>query len=260
MKLLRCACLLHVQRRGSRNSVVEFRRRRSLLKEFRVERPEASVKNVYAEMASPVEKLAPVNSQKTAITIDVLGEETYPKLTEWRRRSLVTRARRVLPLPISLTTDEQIGRIWKQRFRTSISLQNKQLTEKEKLLSEIPDFVKLMMEKDPNLLKNAFPELYARYQQLLAHLGDNLADKQSSVPESNEIPYFPFLSQLQNYEPTSKQLQLNKEVENQLLDEEYENYLKHHEVLQYFASNLNKIHHKQYGLEIEGWSSQLWLR
>lgn len=256
MKLLRCASLLHVQTRGSRNSVVEFRRRRSLLKEFRVERPEANVKNVYAEMVSPVEKLAPVNSQKTAITIDVLGEETYPKLTEWRRRSLVTRARRVLPLPISLTTDEQIGRIWKQRFRTSISLQNKQLTEKEKFLSEIPDFVKLMIEKDPNLLKNAFPEIYAQYQQLTVHLGDN----QSNVPESSDTPYFPFLSQLQNYEPTSKQPQLNKDIENQLLDEEYENYLKHHEVLQYFASNLNKIHHKQYGLEIEGWSSQMWLR
>lgn len=260
MKLLRCASLLHVQTRGSRNSVVEFRRRRSLLKEFRIERPETNVKNVYAEMASPVEKLAPVNSRKTAITIDVLGEETYPTLTEWRRRSLVSRARRVLPLPISLTTDEQIGRIWKQRFRTSISLQNKRLTEKERLLGEIPDFVKLMMEKDPNLLKSAFPEIYARYQQLSAHLGDNLDNNQSSVPENSVIPYFPFLSQLQNYESSNNQPQMSKDIENQLLDEEYENYLKHHEVLQHFASNLNKIHHKQYGLEIEGWSSQVWLR
>lgn len=226
-----------------------------------MERPESSVKNVFAEMASPVEKIAPVNSQKTAITIDVLGEETYPKLTEWRRRNLVNRARRVLPLPISLTTDDQIGRIWKQRFRTSILRQNKQLTERERLFSQVPDFVKLMLEKDPNLLKNAFPEIYARYTQLITLLKENsVNDSQSSVPESSVAPYFPFLSQLQNYESTSNLPQLNKEAENQLLDEEYENYLKHHEVLQYFASNLNKIHHKQYDLEIEGWTSQVWLR
>lgn len=260
MKLLQCATVLSNQVRGSRHSVVQFRRRRSLLKEFLI-KPFNTKENVYAKLAAPVDKIVPINTQKTAITIDVLGEETYPKLTEWRRKKVLQRARRVLPLPISLTTDDQIGRIWKQRFRNSISKPNDHLTEKEKLLIQIPDFVKLMIEKDAELLKNAFPEIYSRYQLLISQLGQSQCEisKKDSQP-SSIVPYFPFLSQLKNFDLGSSQLKGTESVEDKLLDEEYESYLKHHDMLQYFASNLNNVGRREYEPEIEGWTSQVWLR
>ena len=258
MKLLRCASLLCTQTRGSRNSVVQYRKRRSILKDYRVQRSEVS-QNVYAQMASPIDKIVPIDSQKTAITIDILGEETYPKLTEWRRQNLVRRARRVLPLPISLTTDDQVGRIWKQRFLESIHQnQSKHESAKEKLFKQIPDFVKLMMEKDPNLFKNVFPEIYAQFQELTSKLGE--IESIDTNQTSDLVPYFPFLSQLKNYESDSKSVKYDEPVEDKLLDEEYMNYLKHHEMLQYFASNLKNIYHREYNPEIEGWTSQIWMR
>lgn len=259
MKLLLCSKLFYLQTRGSRNSVAIFRKRRSVLKDFRVQETNDDT-NIYKRISAPINKIVPVNSDKTSITIDILGTETFPKITNWRQRNLVRRARRVLPLPISLTTDDQIGKIWKQRFIDSIGNDNK-LSKREKMFNQIPDFVKLMMEKDPELLRNAFPQIYNSYKELLLRIEKEESALKTKSSIENNVPYFPFGSKLNiNNESENQDIKLNQQYNDELLDQEYENYIKHNQVLQYFASNLKEIKSKEVNSEIEGWSSQFWLR
>lgn len=253
MKLLNAISPLVISKRFSRNSVIQYRRRRSLLKDYQIVKP--SEENVYARLQAPLAEIVPVNEKKTSITIDILGEEGYNQLSEWRRNNLVRRARRVLPLPISLTTDDQVGQVWKQRFGRNSRRKEANLTEK--LWNQIPNFVHYLMEKDAEMFRQQFPELYSQYQELMRYASDP-NKKQIVDPKV----YFPFLNALEKIDPKDfESLQeADESVESKVLDQEYENYLKHHNLLQYFASTLNTIHASEYEPEIEGWTSQFWLR
>lgn len=255
MKLLYCFSPIFISKRFSRNSVIQYKRRRSLLKNYRV-LPSNQDENIYKKLNGPLEEIVPITPEKTSITIDILGEDTYPKLSEWRIRKIVQRARRVLPLPISLTTDDKLGYVWQQRFVKK--LQKPSDNSIEKLQSQIPHFIKFMVENDPELFKQNFPELHKQHKELIEKLSLPVVDERKSLKA-----YFPFLEALKSADDArwEKLNELGEPQENRLLDEEYNNYLKHHDLIQYFATTLNSFDiRKEYKPEIEGWASQFWLR
>lgn len=245
--------LIYIQCRYSRRSVVEYRKHRLLTKYFRIEKSQPD--NVFEKFVKPINELVPVDSKKTTLKIDVLDEESYSKLSEWRKNKLITRARRVLPLPISLTTDDKIGISWKQKYIKS--LENFNDNKNETLENSIPNFIKLLHDANPDVLKEKFPDLFEKYRSIVK----SKKEEQITSENSNDLQiYLPF-SQI--FSPENSKTDLAQSDSNKppiVYDQEYDNYLKHHEFLQYLASNFNFGPFHEYEPEIKAWASQVWLR
>lgn len=250
--LFRTNKIIYIQCRYSRRSVMEYRKHRFLTKHFRIEQPKPE--NVFEKFIKPINEFVPIDSKKTTLKIDVLDEESYSKLSDWRKNKLVKRARRVLPLPISLTTDDKIGLSWKQKYIKS--LQNFGENKNENIENLIPNFIRLMYDTNPELLMEKFPNLYEKYQ-FIVEKHKQIADE--NINNNSQI-YFPF-SQIFSTENSQTNLTQSESIKPPILhDEEYDNYLKHHEFLQYLASNFNFGSFLDYEPEIRAWASQVWLR
>ena len=246
--------LFYIQCRQSRHSVAEFRKRKILLNEYRIDRTSNENENVYKKLESPLNELVPVTPRKTSITIDVLDKETYSQLSEWRQQNLVRRARRVLPLPISLTTDDKLGYRWKQQYIKSLKKRNILASRNRNSHELVPDFVRLMNDANEELLKEKFPEIYEKFKSL-CQTSDNNSNELVNV---DKPAYFPFSQTLKSNES----LNLNEKPHSEVgfNDDEYENFLKHNELLQFLASNIKSGPFSEYEPEIRNWASQLWLR
>lgn len=249
--------LFFIQCRQSRHSVSEYRKRKSLLSNYRIDRKSDEIGNVYEKLQSPLNELVPVTPNKTSITIDVLDRETYAQLSEWRKANLVRRARRVLPLPISLTTDDKLGYRWKQQFIKSLKKRNILASRNlyDNPHESIPDFVRLMNDTNEEMLREKFPEIYEKFKSIRQSASDYNFKELVNV---DKTAYFPFSQTLKSNELLDSSEKLHQEVG--FNDEEYENFLKHNELLQFLASNIKAGPLSEYEPEIRSWASQIWLR
>ncbi|KPM03212.1 50S ribosome-binding GTPase-like protein 1 [Sarcoptes scabiei] len=245
--------VIYIQTRNSRRSLIEYRKRRAILKDYNIIESSKD-QNVLEKLVQPLDKIVPINETKTSLTVDVLDSETLPLISEWRKNHLIRRARRILPLPISLTTDDKLGFVWKQTYIRSLA---KKTSEPGKqLLDEIPEFLRLMFENDPDRFRSNFPDLYAKFIQLNGNVSKSL---KTSVDESqsNREVYFPF------HENLKQNIDSQFNNASQLLsidDRDYQNYLNHNKFLEYLSSNLNSFPIAEYRPEIKNFASQIWLR
>lgn len=245
--------VIYIQTRNSRRSLIEYRKRRAILKDYNIIESSKD-QNVLEKLVQPLDKIVPINETKTSLTVDVLDSETLPLISEWRKNHLIRRARRILPLPISLTTDDKLGFVWKQTYIRSLA---KKTSEPGKqLLDEIPEFLRLMFENNPDRFRSNFPDLYAKFIQLNGNVSKSL---ETSVDESqsNREVYFPFHENLKQnidsqFNNASQLLSIN--------DRDYQNYLNHNKFLEYLSSNLNSFPIAEYRPEIKNFASQIWLR
>ncbi|OTF77489.1 50S ribosome-binding GTPase-like protein, partial [Euroglyphus maynei] len=261
MTLLTCTNrLFYIQCRQSRHSVTEFRKRKSLLNVYRIDRTSNENENVNKKLELPLNELVPVTPRKTSITIDVLDRETYSQLSEWRKQHLVRRARRVLPLPISLTTDDKLGYRWKQQYIKSLKKRNISTAKNPNDNSNelIPEFVRLMNNTNEELLKEKFPEIYEKFKSIRQSISDD--NNVNELVNVDKPAYFPFsqMNSIQSNELLDPNEKPHREVG--FNDDEYENFLKHNELLQFLASNIKGGSFSEYEPEIRGWASQLWIR
>lgn len=240
--------------RTSRQSVVEFRKRRSILKEYYVDKSGKASNNVHATLARPLDQIVSTAPNRRSNLITALNKEEFNQLTEWRKQDVVKRSRRVLPLPISLTTDDQIGQTWKQQYIKSIA----KCEQAENLVDQVPLSVKFLVESHPELLEQTFPELLSSYKQLLSSSPSKTSVQSSEVVASKL--HFPFIDSNFDGENQNDLDVLNENASKALADVEYKNFLKHKQLMKYMVDSFANIRNTEFEAEIKGWTSQFWLR
>lgn len=261
MNLLHLRDIFHTSKRFSRSSVISYRKRKALLTHFRPVDSAPSENNVYAKASADIEQIVPVRPGKTRVAIDALSQEEYAKITPWRRNQLMRRARRVLPLPISLTTDDQIGKIWQQKFADSAP--GKAANKWQPSLEDIPHSIRLMFEKDLERFKSEQPVLFEKFCDVVEKLDPT--GKKSDELASQDV-YFPFSSSALApiNRKTSEEGSVYSEsfdYERALLDKEYEDYRKHLEMVKYISTNISdEVAVKEHKQEVEAWNDQSWIR
>jgi hypothetical protein len=213
------------------------------------------------------------NPEKS-LSVDILGSDTFPQLTDWRKSELIKRARRQLALPVSLTGlgDGQMPRFWRQLMKKTLFKFNKrdqiqELTTYEK----IPVSLRLLIDNFPEKVQKLYPQVYETYLKSKEEFFNKIQNNEKELSlKRQEILQFPYELTAYMKEKQNKSLDMQESDENSvkdvprfksgLVDTEYENYLKHHHLMQYFATSLKGIKHEEYEGEIEGWSDQFWIR
>ncbi|XP_054168405.1 nitric oxide-associated protein 1-like isoform X2 [Oppia nitens] len=263
-----------IQMRQSRQSMAKHKQIMKLKRDFIIERDDRKERPLISTVfESPISYVNPMDGKlKTSLTVDILGRETFPQLTEWRKKQLISRQRRILPLPVSLTGlgDGDRPRFWTQAIKRSaliLSENKSQLT----LYEAIPLSLRLYFDNFADKIPKQWSLVYENYMKSK----DKYLQEKSETDinsESDKILRFPYelisyVKQQNNIEKRKKSMDENNNLleeyprlENSLIDKEYDNYLKHHHLMQYFATNMKDIKQDEYEAEIEGWSNQFWLR
>ncbi len=268
-----CPNCMSCQIRHSRQSVAKHKQLMKIRKDFIIEKrnPEKSL----SIFESPFESMDAMDGKrKTSITVDILGSDTFPQLTDWRKSELIKRARRQLALPVSLTGlgDGQMPRFWRQLMKKTLFKFNKrdqiqELTTYEK----IPVSLRLLIDNFPEKVQKLYPQVYETYLKSKEEFFNKIQNNEKELSlKRQEILQFPYELTAYMKEKQNKSLDMQESDENSvkdvprfksgLVDTEYENYLKHHHLMQYFATSLKGIKHEEYEGEIEGWSDQFWIR
>lgn len=239
---------------------------------FFVQRPQLTAGAEKSLMALQPENA--IRNPQTSVTVEILGEE-YQHIdrssivTKWRQRDMVRRARRLLPMPISLTGfgDGKMTAYWRHQMkRHMINLQKQILHQTTPIPETLSPSLKLMFENYPEKVKEIAPEVYETYMA-----EKNKPEKETIETQAKAIMQFPhsFVESMfkkkealekAKSDEDSKEFEEIAKFPSGLVDKEYDYYLKHHHLMQYLALNLKNMPERQYRAEIEGWRNQLWLR
>ena len=262
-----------VQRRSSRQSVEKHKAMIRLKRSYLPEKP--SARKTLPALETPVSLIDPkTGNYKTSITVDILGTETFPQLTDWRKTQLIRKTRRLLPLPVSLTGlgDGQMPRFWTQVMKKSLFKFDRQKRWSQlSLYEKMPVSLRTYFDNFEDRVRTQCPQLYDSY--LKSKLAESQTE-QSSEQKTELSHQFPY--QLVSHIKTrQKSLQTEEspktdEVTNDdnsrprlpsgTIDNEYDNYLKHHHLVQHLAASFKGLKTDEYEGEIEGWTNEFWRR
>ncbi|CAG2176803.1 unnamed protein product, partial [Oppiella nova] len=259
------------QSRQSRQSVVKHKALMNLRKYYLVDNKQQTKSlNIFE---TPIGIVDPIDGKpKTSLTVDILGRETFPQLTEWRKTQLIERTRRLLPLPISLTGlgDGDKPRFWSQVMKkSSFRLNQTQRSSQLTLYETIPVSLRVFLDNFEHKVPQELSEIHMIYKKSKELYFENLNKTQNQLmAKKDKILRFPYelvsyVKQKQNLmksDETDDAIQESPRFQSGLIDNEYEDYLKHHHLMQYFATSLKGLKLDEYEGEIEGWRDQFWLR
>ena len=253
-----------VPRRHSRNSVEKHRVLMRLKRQYLVDKTPAKCVPTFESPISLIDQKS--GKYKTSITVDILGRETFPQLTEWRKTQLVKRSRRLLPLPVSLTGlgDGEMPHFWSHVMKkASFRLKRRLEMSEMGLFETIPVSLRMFIENFGDKVQKDWPEVYHIYLKS-KQLSQNKVNNKL-VSNNDKVLQFPYelVSYLKEKQSVIKK-ESNEELDSPRLqsgqiDTEYKEYLKHHHLMQYLAKSLT-IKTDEYEAEIEGWRDQFWLR
>lgn len=234
-------------------------------KDYYVEK--SSAESSKSELEKPVNEFDEVITQRpTSITVQMIGRETWPYISEWQKEQLVRRSRRVLPLPVSLTGlgDGQMTRFWRHKMVKALNTLNRIEKQSVMFCEKLPLSVRLFLDNFPEKAKILYPKLYEKYinskSELATYNENSKLEKPFQFPHNFVEIVKEKHSVFSNDKNHSNDLTTPKRFSDGVIDNDYSNFLKHHNLLQYFATGLKGVKSMEYESEIEGWSFELWRR
>lgn len=259
-----------VQTRSSRQSVDKHNQLVRLKKNYLPQEP--NPRRTLPTLETPVSLIDPKTGKyKTSITVDILGTETFPQLTDWRKSYLISKSRRLLPLPVSLTGlgDGHMPRFWRQVMKKSLFKFDKhQRWSKLSLRDKMSVSLRTYLDHFEDRVRTKWPQLYDSYLDSKHSDGNQTTEPKADCDTSPQFPYL-LVSHLKNSIKSVESKHLSEEAIAEsnrprllsgLIDNEYDNYLKHHNLVQYLAASFKGFKSDEYEGEIEGWADQLWRR
>lgn len=219
------------------------------------------------------------SAQVNKHVFELIKAKTIP--IAWPSIQEEKKARRKLPVPVSLTgfglDDGRSAKYWSHRLREAVKRVESSLQEvhSENLLDNVPPSVKAILEtSNPEELKGGTAELKEWYDKAKKELQLRQQLEQEKLPQEVQFPY-KVAMELRS--------RLNKEIEDlksemvsqqqtetrvELLDKEYDEYMKHRKVLSVVSSNLSPgvskpegtMTPEEFDSEMEMWKEQFWRR
>ncbi|CAG2108874.1 unnamed protein product [Medioppia subpectinata] len=259
------------QSRYSRQSVVKHQSLMKLRKDYLVDtKQERKALNIFE---TPIGVVDPIDGKtKSSLTVDILGSDTLPQLTDWRKTQLIKRMRRLLPLPVSLTGlgDGERPRYWTQVMKkSSFELSQSNKTSELTLYETIPTSLRIFLDNFGDKIPKELQEVYDNYKKSKELYFENLTKTQKQLTaKKDKILRFPYdlVSYLKQKQNIMKSNETNDDMTEEslkqraIVDTEYDDYLKHHHLMQYLATSLKGMKPDEYEAEVEGWRDQFWLR
>ena len=179
-------------------------------------------------------------------------------MTKWRRDHEERLSRRKLALPFSLTgfgDCSQMTRFWTQRIRSEMQ---KIVRDKQRspYLDSLSPILIQMFESHPDQIESVYRPVYERYLEEKRKFDRQQTEfNQAKQSRSLQMP-FNFVETLRK----ASQVQEYESEDALIKDEDYDNYLKHHHLLQFIANRFQKAAGFQYDGEIEAFTNSMWQR
>lgn len=180
------------------------------------------------------------------------------QMTDWRKEHEQQLSRRKLALPFSLTgfgDCSRLTRFWTQRIRGRLE---NILTRSESnaFIDSLSPLLIHLFEKGPDQVPDQYKTIYERYLREKDLFAEQLRQRQESgQSRSIQLP-FNFAESIRKEHPLHEQAKEDALIK----DEDYDNYLKHHHLLQFVANKFENVSGFQYDAEIEALSNAMWQR
>lgn len=196
---------------------------------------------------------------KAVIELKKTYLQKLESITPWRKEYEDKLSRRRIPLPFSLTgfgDSSKDTRFWVQKIRSTLE-DLIDLKVKRTYFDKLPAAVQYFLENKPDQVDSKYKLVVDRFnrekEKLIAELalmdGENIA-RTFSLP----FDFRENVKKMYNVESTKK-------TENQVLDKDYENYKKHHHLLEYIANKFaGRATNFEVSEELIGMSNALWQR
>ena len=180
--------------------------------------------------------------------------------TPWRKEHEDKLSRRKIPLPFSLTgfgDSSTRTKFWVQKIKTTLDeLVN--LKVKETYFDKLPASVQYFLEYKPEKLDSKYQLIKDRFEKEKDKLAYELVTMNNNkLSKTFNLP-FNFRENLKKmYYLDSKE---KKEEDSQILDQDYDNYKKHHHLLEYVANKFQGASNFEVSEELIALSNAVWQR
>lgn len=224
------------------------------------------------------EELIKSTNQTTTVSSVKLKDENYLELrkkavielkkdylqklesfTPWRKDYEFKLSKRRIPLPFSLTgfgDSSNNTRIWVHRIKTTLDkIINSKI--KETYFDKLPAGVQYFLENKPDELDPKYKLIIDRFNQEKDKLATELALMDSEKMSKTISLPFNFKESLKKVYDLDK----TKKEDNKVLDKDYENYKKHHHLLEFIANRFGgRATNFEVGEELIALSNTMWQR
>lgn len=203
---------------------------------------------------------AQINKNIYPIFPDNKSADAWPGIRE------ATRARRLLPVPVSMTglglDDGQTAKYWTVKISNMIEKLEREIAhqDSDNLLENVTPAVRLLLDAEDS----SELSLSRDHRELLKFYQEAKAKSLEPVIEEETPLVFPLALTTKIREQIDEEIILMQQQDQSLLDQEYSEYQKHRKVLEYFAKGLSTTHHldnkDEFDSELEGWRDSFWRR
>ncbi|RWS30470.1 50S ribosome-binding GTPase-like protein 1 [Leptotrombidium deliense] len=179
--------------------------------------------------------------------------------SDWRKKEELRFARRLLPVPVSLTGfgDGDEPKVWRSHLINALIKLENEPKENLCLSDKLSPSLKLLFDNHSSEIEEDYRKLYEVYKQekKLARKNEDFVYKKNI--SKTQLPF----NIVDDVKRSKNVTQKKQTFKSGVLDEEYNTFLKHHHLLQHFASKLTKgVTSEEYEAEIEAWRDEMWRR
>lgn len=200
------------------------------------------------------------------------------------------KARRKLPVPVSLTglglqTDERGIKYWTSKLERSIQRLSRKTVKTDNFLDNLSPSVKHVIQQD--LLDPEYAELKTKYADEVMQMEAKELERRNQDIQPSQFPY-ELITQVKERlleeirqetdsaeteidpaetktDPAETEIELVTETDKELVDQEYQEYRKHQDLLKFVSSHVSSLTFGQlkateFESELEAWKSEFWRR